>query len=59
MVTPEFEHAVLALSDGLVLENIPLESSTIGCTQDGVKTLHIVNDSDESALAILLGGDPQ
>lgn len=57
MVTPEFEHALLALSDGLVLENVPLETSTIGCTQQGVKTLHIVNDSEESALAILLGGE--
>lgn len=58
MVNPEFEHGLLALSDGLALENISLSPTTIGLTQTGTKTLHVVNESDESALAILLGGTP-
>lgn len=58
VVDESFEHGLLSLSPGLYLENIPLPPATIGCTQRGAKSLHVVNTSDEAALAILVGGQP-
>lgn len=56
MVDEELVHGVLALDEGLYLENIPLSPATVGVTQQGTKTLHIVNSSESTASAIVLGG---
>ena len=50
-----FPHAVQWNGD-LYLEDISVQPETVGFTNQRVKTLHIINAGDETALAVLLGG---
>lgn len=58
MVDPHLSYGVVALTEGIVVENIALEPATVGVPQAGTQTIHIVNTSEETAGAIVLGGAP-
>lgn len=57
VIDQKYAHAVLNVHGDLYLEDISLEPETVGFTNPGVKTLHIINAGDEPALAVLLGGN--
>lgn len=57
VVDEKFAYAVLNISGDLYLEDISLEPETMGFTNAGEKTLHIINAGDEPAVAVLLGGN--
>lgn len=56
VVDQDYAHAVLNITGDVYLEDVSLAPETVGFTQKGVKTLHIINAGDEPALAVLLGG---
>lgn len=57
VIEQAYAHALLAIAGDLYLEDISLAPETMGFVQEGTKTLHVINAGDDSALAILLGGN--
>lgn len=57
-VRPDFEHGLLVDASSVSLEGTPIPRAGIGYTGVGAQQLHIRNDSDEPARAVLLGGEP-
>lgn len=56
VIDGKYAHALLNVHGDLYLEDISVQPETVGFTNQGVKTLHIINAGDETALAVLLGG---
>ncbi len=57
-VDPEFEHGLLVDSGDVRLCDTPLHRAELGYVHPGVDALTLVNESDEPARTILLGGVP-
>ena len=57
-VDPDFEHGVLADTNGLELEGVAVPRAAIGYTGVGARELTLANTSDKEALALLIGGEP-
>lgn len=57
VIDQSYAHALLTITGDLYLEDISLEPETMGFVEPGTKTLHVINAGDETALAILLGGN--
>ena len=57
-VDPSFEHGLLLDAGSIHLEGVPLPRAGIGYTGVGAEVLHLRNDSDQPARAVLLGGEP-
>lgn len=57
-VQESFEHGLLVDAGNITLEGVSIPRAGIGYTGVGAHTLHIRNDSDDPARAILLGGEP-
>lgn len=57
VIDQQYAHALLAVAGDLYLEDISLAPETMGFVREGTKTLHVINAGDETALAILLGGN--
>lgn len=57
VIDQSYAHALLAITGDLFLEDISLKPETMGFVQEGTKTLHVINAGEETALAILLGGN--
>jgi redox-sensitive bicupin YhaK (pirin superfamily) len=53
-----FEHGVLADSDGIGLEGVPVPRAALGFIGPGSRSLVLRNDADEPGRLVLLGGTP-
>ena len=53
-----FEHGVLADTDGVSLEGVPVPRAGLGFIGLGLHTLTLRNDADEPGRLVLLGGTP-
>ncbi len=57
-VRPDFEHAVLADTDGVIVDGEHLDRGDLAVRDTGANTLTISNPGTDSARCVLLGGEP-
>lgn len=57
-VNPDFEHGLLVDQGDVRVEDTPVRRAELGYVHPGADTLTLVNDSDVTARAVLLGGPP-
>lgn len=58
-LNPEFEHGLLALSEGLRLQNVEVPRGEVASTEAGTATWGVKNASEAWAHAVIFGGAPQ
>lgn len=58
-LNPDFEHGLLALSDGLKLQNVEVPRGEVASTEAGTATWGVKNASESWAYAVIFGGAPQ
>lgn len=55
---PAFEHGLLAVSDGVALQNTQIPRGEVGFTAAGTKTWGVKNLGRSQARAVIFGGEP-